>query len=128
MTSHPAITAARALSGVLSAENEALEMMDITGATALLALKQRATDDLLAAQRTTPPPERSAWLAEGQRLAALAQENKRLLERAMMAQNRVMACIARAIPRAVSHFAGYGASGRAPLMAASPPITLSNSA
>ncbi len=128
MTAHPAIIAARVLCGVLAAENEALEMMDITGATALVAQKQRATDDLLAAQKTTPPLERAAWLAEGQRLAALAQENKRLLERAMMAQNRVMACIARAIPRAVSHFAGYGASGRAPLISASPPITLSNSA
>lgn len=126
MTSHPTISAARALCAVLSAENAALQTMDITGATSWLAPKQRATDALLAAHKTAPPPDRMAWLAEGQRLNTLVQDNKRLLERAMVAQNRVMACIARAVPRAMPYATRYGAGGQAPSMMAAPPIAVSN--
>lgn len=128
MTSHPAISAARDLCVVLAAENAALEMMDIAGATAWVAQKQRATDALLASRKSAPPAGDAAWLAEGQRLNVLVQDNKRLLERAMVAQNRVMACIARAVPRAMPQGTRYGASGQAPSMLAPPPIALSNSA
>ncbi len=128
MTCHPAISAARMLCDVLAAENAALQMMDIAGATALLSEKQRATDTLLAICKSTPPPDAAAWLAEGTRLNTLVLDNKRLLERAMVAQNRVMACIARAVPRAMPHTTGYGASGRTPSMTAAPPIAMWNSA
>lgn len=128
MTSHPAISAVRALCAILVAENDALQRMDVIGATALLAQKQIATDAVLASRTAMPLPDESAWLVEGERLTSLAHDNKRLLERAMVAQNRVMACIARAVPRAMPQSTRYGCSGQMPMKTTTPPIALLNSA
>lgn len=128
MTSDRAIAAAQYLCAVLEAENAALEGMDIAGATAWVDKKQRATDDLIAAHKALPQPDNAAWVAQGRRLKTLVHDNKHLLERAMVAQNRVMACIARAVPRALPQSSRYGASGQTSTLQALPPIALSNSA
>ncbi len=128
MTIDAAIAATRSLCAVLEAENAALRIMDLVAATAFVSQKQRATDAMLAAHKAARPPNDAIWKAEGRRLAALVQENKHLLERAMVAQNRVMACIARAIPRAMPQSSRYGAGGQAPARLALPPLALSNSA
>ena len=62
------------------------------------------------------------------RLAALAQTNKALLERAMAAQKRVIGCIARAVPRALGESRPYAANGRNQRPTQMPPISLSSNA
>jgi hypothetical protein len=128
MTEHPSLRAARALCAVLEAENGALRAMDIGRANGLLADKQAAIDQLLATRRLISSAPALRWAEAGQLLAALADDNKRLLERAMVAQNRVMACIARAIARAMPAASGYGAPGCMPRPRNLPPVALSSSA
>lgn len=122
------IAAARALSDVLAQENAALEHLDVLGANLLLVAKQTAFDALLAAQRNGPARPTPEALAVAERLRTLADSNKRLLERAMAAQTRVMACIARAIPKAVNQTARYGAGGLAAGPRTLPPVALSSRA
>ena len=128
MTGHPTLRAARALCAVLEAENDALQAIDIGRANALLGDKQAATDAFLATRKlidSAPPME---WTEMVKRLGFLARDNKRLLERAMVAQNRLMACVARAIARAMPDASGYGAQGFAQRPRHLPPVALSNSA
>ncbi len=98
----PAEAAAR-LEAVLRAENAALERHDAAGSAALL-------EEKLAAARGLPakgvPPEAALRLRE------LVGENKRLLERAIRVQDRIMAMVARAA-RQSPPVAHYGASGGA---------------
>lgn len=128
MTEHPSLRAAQALCVVLEAENAALRAMDIGRANGLLADKQAATDQLLTTRKMFDSAPAPQWAEIVQRLGILADDNKRLLERAMLAQNRVMACIARAIGRAMPGVSDYGAPGRTPRPRALPPVALSNSA
>ena len=125
----PAIaeSALRTLCSVLEAENAALSAMDIPAANRLLAEKIAATDGLTAALRPRPQlPDHAR--AEVARLAALAQTNKALLERAMAAQKRVIGCIARAVPRALGESRPYAANGRNQRPTQMPPISLSSNA
>ncbi len=97
------------LAKVLAAENEALSNMDFAGAGALLAPKHAAADALAAAMRAA-----SSSQAEPQRmheLGTLAEENRRLLNRAMRVQRRVLDLVARAA-RASQPSTRYGASGK----------------
>jgi flagellar biosynthesis/type III secretory pathway chaperone len=126
MTEHTMLDAAAALAEVLEAENAALAAMDIPSANRLLDAKRTATDALLKANRAVPPPPTPAAQAIGLRLRDLAHTNKTLLERAMVAQNRVMACIARAIPRSVNHSGSYGAHGGPAALRSMPPVALSS--
>jgi hypothetical protein len=128
MTTKSLIDAASRLCDILEAENAALEAMDIVTAIALVGEKQSATEALLAGRKLIPSVPEGEWATVGKRLAELAKANKRLLERAMFAQNRVMACIARAIPRALPPQAAYGAKGNVPQRRSLPPMALSNSA
>ncbi len=112
---------------VLRAENAALQALNIPAANGLLAEKIAATDALTAALRPRMPLPDAAR-AEIAALVALAAENKLLLERAMLAQKRVLACIARAVPRALGQEGGYAASGRARPPQQMPPIALSSQA
>jgi hypothetical protein len=128
MTSNPLLDAASRLCDVLEAENAALEVMDVIKAVAFVSEKQLATDALLAGRKLIPSVPEGEWATIGKRLDELAKTNKRLLERAMVAQNRVMACIARAIPRALPPQAAYGAKGTVPQRLNLPPVALSNSA
>ena len=127
MTDHPSLCAAHALCTVLQAENDALQAMDIGRANALLGHKQAATDAFLATRKLIDSAPAMEWAEAIKHLGFLALDNKRLLERAMEAQNRLMACIARAIARRMPDASGYGAQGFAPRPRHLPPVALSNS-
>lgn len=95
MTNHSLIEAAVRLADILAAENAALVAMDLAGAGRLLAEKQAATASLSAAQAATlfaPAGMKEA----ASRLNDLADENRRLLERAIAVQKRVLGTVARA--------------------------------
>jgi hypothetical protein len=95
-------TAAEVLAETLAEENAALTALDLPKAAAMLAGKQRAVANFVAAQ-----PD-AMWHAETilRRLGTLANENKTLLERAIAAQGRVIELIA----RAAAPTPGYGPS------------------
>ena len=101
------ITAGNLLAETLEAENGALAVLDLPRAGAMLARKQRALADLAAAQ--TAPTSRDAAERMARRLQALAIENKRLLERAIAAQGRVIGVVARAAAPAMAP-TSYGAA------------------
>lgn len=125
MTEATLIEATEALCGVLEAENAALRQMNITAATGLVDAKRIATDRLIAAQKAVSkvlPPE---LLPHATRLRDLGQENRTLLERAILAQDRVLACIARAIPKGLASETRYGAKGREAKRHSTRPVALS---
>jgi hypothetical protein len=100
--------AVQRLAQVLSAENTALAAMDFASAGALLAPKHAAADALAAALRGAASQEADpVALME---LGNLAEENRRLLNRAMRVQRRVLDLVARAA-RASQPVSRYGASG-----------------
>ena len=102
--------AVQSLSKLLAEENTALAAMDFGRAGALLAPKHAAADALAAAWRAAANDELPrAQLVE---LGALADENRRLLNRAMRVQKRVLDLVTRAA-RGTQAPARYGASGRA---------------
>jgi hypothetical protein len=101
--------AVRAMAGLLKQENEALLAMDFGRAGSLLAAKHSAADALAAAWRAAaediPQDDLTA-------LGALADENRRLLNRAMRVQRRVLDLVARAA-RGTQPASRYGAAGQA---------------
>lgn len=124
----PTLAAASArLAGVLARENAALAALDFRRAASMLDEKQDAASRFaLAWERANPlspgaEARELAALARG--LDAAAAANRRLLEQAITVQGRVLAVIARAVPRSASAPAGphYRAGGvatappRAPL-------------
>lgn len=109
------LTAATRLVQVLTAENAALLALDAPAAAALLEEKLAAARGLAEAAARRPAarqtPE-SAGLAL--RLRDLAEENRRLLERAILVQSRVLDMVAHAARQGVAQSNGrYGASGAA---------------
>jgi hypothetical protein len=91
------ITAGTRLADTLESENAALAALDLPR----------------AAVRTAPVPSEAAQRM-ARRLQGLAMENKRLLERAIAVQGRVIGVVARAATAATEP-AGYGpARGRRP--------------
>lgn len=101
--------AIRQLAALLREENAALAAMDFARAGALLSAKHAAAGALEAAARTeggaAPDP---AALRE---LGELADENRRLLNRALRIQRRVLDVVAKAARRAAPP-APYGRSGQ----------------
>lgn len=93
---------AAALEAILIAENEALERHDADAAAALLGQKLAAASALDAA---------SVSLEQAQRLRELAAENRRLLERAIEVQGRIITMVAQAVQESTAH-SRYGAAGR----------------
>ena len=89
--------AVRALADVLERENAALAAMDLPMAASLLAAKNAALTALSAAHGGPVPP-----VALARRQDALAQNNRRLLERAMAAQEGVIGIVARAAAAAAA--------------------------
>ena len=98
--------AAGVLAETLAAENQALAALDYRRAVTLLDAKRSAA-------------EAFATAAQAQRMTAdvvtrlrdLAAENKRLLERAVMVQGRVIGAVVRAIPKVTGGVPRYGAGG-----------------
>jgi hypothetical protein len=109
--------AATLLSEALARENTALAAVDFVAAAALLDAKREAAGRFAAAHARLaatgrpggPPPRDVADIAR--RLRDLAAENKKLLERAIAAQRRVIGSIARAAPRAMARSPRYDAKG-----------------
>jgi hypothetical protein len=117
--SNDMIAAGTLLAETLEAENAALSALDLPLAAGMLADKQRAVADLAAA--LVAPASRDAAERMARRLQALAVENRRLLERAMAAQGRVIEVVARAAASATAP-TGYGsarAAGRPAALALS---------
>jgi hypothetical protein len=98
--------AAVALAATLVAENQALIGLDFRRAAALLDEKRRAADAFAAAAQ-----DRQVAADVVTRLRDLAAENKRLLERAVLVQGRVIGAVVRAIPKVVGGVPRYGAGG-----------------
>ena len=106
--------AGTAMVETLEAENSALIALDLPRAGAMFARKQRALADLAAAAARGNMPSNGAADRMTRRLQALALENKRLLERAIAAQGRVIEVVARAAASAEAP-TGYGpARGQRP--------------
>ncbi|MCK8783182.1 hypothetical protein M0638_02160 [Roseomonas sp. NAR14] len=114
----PALTAAaQRLAEALDAENAALASLDLTRAAALATAKIQASDAFAAActtaQKLGQRPEGEDHVAVSQlaqRLRQLGSENRRLLERAIGLQARVIETIAGvALPQAAAP--GYGLDG-----------------
>jgi hypothetical protein len=101
--------AVRSMMKLLAEENAALSAMDFARAGALLAPKHAAADALAAAWRTASlddPPQQDLM-----QLGTLADENRKLLNRAMRVQRRVLELVARAA-RGTHTATRYGAGGR----------------
>ena len=109
----PVLAAAARLRDVLEQENAALIALDIPAAAALLEEKLAAARELaeaLAARPAARQTPEAAGLAL--RLRDLADENRRLLERAIAVQGRVLDMVARAARQEIAQAGGrYGAGG-----------------
>ena len=103
------MTAGATLADTLEAENAALEALDLPRAVGMLEGKQRALAGFVAAQNA--PLSGQAGERMVRRLQELATENKRLLERAMAVQGRVIGVVARSVPPVVAS-SGYGVPTR----------------
>ncbi len=105
------LAAAGTLADTLAEENAALAALDLPRAAAMLADKQRAAADFIAAQgEPVVAAQRDAAENLARRLQSLAEENRALLERAIVVQGRVIGVIARAAAPAVAPSC-YGARG-----------------
>jgi hypothetical protein len=101
--------AVQAMTKLLIDENQALAEMNFARAGALLAPKHAAADALAAAWRAATATE--APPADLIKLGELAEENRRLLNRAMRVQRRVLDLVAKAA-RSAHPAPRYGAGGR----------------
>ncbi len=108
MTPEGMMTAIARLADAVAAENAALRALDLPAAAALLAQKQTAAAALAAARAGAAPSP--ALRAAAARLQLLAEENRRLLERAIAVQTRVLGVLAGAA-RAANPAPRYGRSG-----------------
>jgi hypothetical protein len=112
------LAAGQRLAEALRAENEALAALDLPRAAGLATTKMQASDAFVAAFATARKlgtraegPARHTAADLTNRLQHLGEENRRLLERAIAIQARVIETIAgAALPR--SGGPGYGAAGR----------------
>ena len=98
------------LASVLEAENAALAAMDLPAAAALVAEKREATTAFDTARVATPVTPSAALRDAAARLGSQAEDNRRLLERAMKVQTRVLGIIVGAA-RSSNPVQGYGRSG-----------------
>jgi hypothetical protein len=108
------VTAARTLADTIAVENQALATLNLQAAAKLLPLKEAATTAFNAAQKfartTRAPIDAEALRDAAKRLDAVTEENRRLLERAIRVQNRVLGILANAA-RAADPTPRYGRSG-----------------
>lgn len=111
--SDPLPGAATRLLHVLTAENAALARMDLAGASSLLAEKTMAAAGFDAALLGRPAFGAGGFAAS---LKIAAAENRRLLERAMAVQTRVLGVLAQAAKAAQppDRAGAYGRHGLPP--------------
>jgi hypothetical protein len=108
------LDAAAAMAETLQAENAALASLDIGASVRMYARKRDAMAALTAARATANPSaeQRQQATTLTRTLLDLTNENKRLLERALYVQGRIMRTLARAVPRALAPASRYRADGR----------------
>ena len=96
--------AARSLAAVLEDENAALRVLDIARVADLVGAKRAAVQALAGGAPA------GVDVAMAERLHVLANDNRRLLERAMAVQSRVVALLAEAMkpPVAAPRYARNG--------------------
>ncbi len=113
------IAAAIRLADVLQTENAALTALNMPAAARLLGEKIAAADAFEAARAGGVAPAQQGELDQlGRQLMQLGLENRRLLERAMAVQSRVIATVARAARATAGRAApGYGRATRPPACA-----------
>ncbi len=124
------IAAGLRLAEALRAENEALAALDLSRAASLTGAKIQASDAFAAACAAATKtgtradgPVRQTATELAVRLQSLSAENRRLLERAIAIQSRVIETIAgAALPKQAPP--GYGALARRPLGQRQPPAAL----
>ena len=111
------LQSATTLADTLAAENRALSDLDFTSAANLFGAKLRATDAFVAAHAraaAAPGEPRDRRRLVGDvvtRLRELTAENKRLLERAVLVQGRVIGAVVRAVPKVTRGVPRYGSGG-----------------
>jgi len=105
------IAVAQRLADVLVRENDALRAMDLLRAVSLLREKTAAFADLTAFGQSAAGTSDPALVSTAKRLDGLAMDNRRLLERAMVAQQRVIGIVVRAAASTVVQ-SSYGGRGR----------------
>ena len=101
---------AERLAEVLAAENEALAAVDLPRAAAILPQKQWAITEFAAHPAALAQADHAAAAALLERLAALAGENRRLLDRGIKAQGELIGMLAKLV-RQSPHAPRYGARG-----------------
>lgn len=115
------------LLAVLRTENTALVDQDFSLVGSFVGEKRMALDALnaLAASPDAGHAERDDAAAQrlGPELKAVVEENRRLLEQAILVQNRIMAILAGAARQAQMP-AGYAARGNRPRLAAAGAVAL----
>ena len=108
------VTATEQLADALASENAALRRLDLPAAGQMLAEKQAATTNFTAAQRRAlaarPSTDVTALRSAALRLKTETEENRRLLERAIHVQTRVLGILASAA-RAADPAPRYARSG-----------------
>jgi hypothetical protein len=105
------IVVVQRLAAVLDLENDALRAMDLRRAATLLPEKTAAMGDLTASGKTQFGPADPAVVSTARKLDGLMSENRRLLERAIAAQQRVIGIVVRAAASTAVE-SSYGAQGR----------------
>ena len=126
------IDAAVRLADTIARENAALGALDLVRAAGMLAEKNAAMAAFgvaeRLAQRTGPymmaGRQREEVQKQADRLRALAEENKRLLERAIAVQGRVIGTLVSGVKPAAQRYGAQGSLQRAAIGA----ITLSSRA
>lgn len=108
----PLLAAAGRLERVLLAENAALQALDLHALPGLLHEKAAAAA-ALDAVATLPAAPAADLQAQAARVRGLATENRRLLEHAILVQDRVLRLVASAAREAgLREASRYGAAGR----------------
>jgi hypothetical protein len=116
-----AMQAASELAALLTQENAALRRLDFAAAVALLPAKEAACANLTPANGVPWPPEAASL---GQRLVALAAENRALLEHAIVVQTRIVGIVAQAA-RPRQERSSYAPGGQRARSVPAPALTLS---
>jgi hypothetical protein len=109
------IHAANTLADVLARENAALTRLDFLAAVALGPSKEAALLRVTEWCSAMPTPDRSApMLALGRAIMTLVAENRRLLERAISIQTRIVGIIVQAAapPPVAGQYAASGLKRR----------------
>lgn len=125
--------AALSLVQVLAQENDALRTLDLRHAASLTDIKARAIEAFARAQSKQdrrPIPvtraQRTAIEEMAARLRDLVIENRRLLERAISVQQKMIGVVARAAPQAMAaQNSRYGADGTLTERRGMPAVALS---